>query len=110
MAKEKGSRGRKAGAAPAMPDSQAKALEAVKFEKIIETGRERKKNEALATQIFGKDRRKSAPVGPGKAGGLGGSLASRVGVQKVCLNTLVYKWVVVSWRRRRKRSDPRNVV
>ncbi|OTB00114.1 hypothetical protein M426DRAFT_243751 [Hypoxylon sp. CI-4A] len=49
---------------------------ATDFEKIINAGRERKKNEALAARIFKKDgqRRNSAPTG--------GSLASRVGVKK----------------------------
>ncbi|KAI1800035.1 hypothetical protein F4811DRAFT_56806 [Daldinia bambusicola] len=49
---------------------------AVEFEKIINAGRERKKNEALAARIFSKDkhRRQSAPTA--------GSLASRVGVKK----------------------------
>ncbi|KAI1408800.1 hypothetical protein F5Y13DRAFT_171790 [Hypoxylon sp. FL1857] len=49
---------------------------ATEFEKIINAGRERKKNEALAARIFKRDsqRRASAPTG--------GSLASRVGVKK----------------------------
>ncbi|CAM1502841.1 Fc.00g076170.m01.CDS01 [Cosmosporella sp. VM-42] len=53
---------------------------ATDFEKIINEGRERKKNEALADRIFSKNRRQSAPsklkapTGP--------SLASRVGVKK----------------------------
>ncbi|KAI1378188.1 hypothetical protein F4677DRAFT_412415 [Hypoxylon crocopeplum] len=49
---------------------------ATEFEKIINAGRERKKNEALAARIFGTNnqRRSSAPTG--------GSLASRVGVKK----------------------------
>jgi hypothetical protein len=44
--------------------------------------RERKKNSALADRIFGRDRRQSAPskLKPTP----GGSLASRVGVKKVC--------------------------
>lgn len=53
--------------------------------------RERKKNEALAAKVFGKGRRNSAPGGAAsgsrKAGGAP-SLASRVGVQKVCHSTL----------------------
>lgn len=59
-----------------MPDKK----HAVEFEKIINTGRERKRNEELAARIFTKDsnRRNSAPL---KAGA-GGSLASRVGVKK----------------------------
>ncbi|KAL7626339.1 hypothetical protein AAE478_003111 [Parahypoxylon ruwenzoriense] len=53
---------------------------ATEFEKIINEGRERKKNEALAARIFNRDsqRRASAPIRPGA----GGSLASRVGVKK----------------------------
>ncbi|RYP29280.1 hypothetical protein DL767_006808 [Monosporascus sp. MG133] len=53
---------------------------AVEFEKIINAGRERKKNEELAARIFNRDsqRRSSAPI---KATA-GGSLASRVGVNK----------------------------
>ncbi|KAH6654335.1 hypothetical protein BKA67DRAFT_658639 [Truncatella angustata] len=50
------------------------------FNKIINEGRERKKNEALAAKIFGtKDNRRSST--PGRAAA-GGSLASRVGVKK----------------------------
>ncbi|KAH6890348.1 hypothetical protein B0T10DRAFT_485617 [Thelonectria olida] len=53
---------------------------ATDFEKIINEGRERKKNEALAGRIFSKNRRQSAPskfkAAPGP------SLASRVGVKK----------------------------
>ncbi|TQN73605.1 putative RNA-binding protein [Colletotrichum shisoi] len=53
---------------------------ATDFERIIQEGRERKKNEALAQKIFSKDRRQSAPtkLKPGS----GPSLASRVGVKK----------------------------
>ncbi|ORY69924.1 uncharacterized protein BCR38DRAFT_454853 [Pseudomassariella vexata] len=52
---------------------------ATDFEKIINAGRERKKNEELAARIFSRDkRRQSAPI---KAGN-GPSLASRVGVNK----------------------------
>ncbi|KAI0383147.1 hypothetical protein F5Y04DRAFT_251934 [Hypomontagnella monticulosa] len=49
---------------------------ATEFEKIINAGRERKKNEALAARIFKRDsaRRSSAPSA--------GSLAGRVGVKK----------------------------
>ncbi|KAI1393397.1 uncharacterized protein F4822DRAFT_384511 [Hypoxylon trugodes] len=49
---------------------------ATDFEKIINAGRERKKNEDLAARIFKRDnqRRSSAPAA--------GSLASRVGVKK----------------------------
>ncbi|KAM5345526.1 hypothetical protein ACJ41O_011387 [Fusarium nematophilum] len=53
---------------------------ATDFEKIINDGRERKKNEALADRIFSKNRRQSAPsklrATPGPP------LASRVGVKK----------------------------
>ncbi|KAI1854794.1 hypothetical protein JX265_002433 [Neoarthrinium moseri] len=53
---------------------------ATDFEKIINAGRERKHNEALAAKIFGtKDNRRSSA--PGKPS-LGSSLASRVGVTK----------------------------
>ncbi|KAK8124914.1 uncharacterized protein PG998_000673 [Apiospora kogelbergensis] len=53
---------------------------AADFQKIVQEGRERKKNEALAAKIFGKDggRRQSAPL---KAT-TGGTLASRAGVKK----------------------------
>ncbi|POR37173.1 Uncharacterized protein TPAR_02647 [Tolypocladium paradoxum] len=52
------------------------------FQKIITDARERKRNEALADRIFSRDRRQSAPskLKPTP----GGSLASRVGVRKVC--------------------------
>ncbi|KAM0562640.1 hypothetical protein ACHAPJ_002330 [Fusarium lateritium] len=53
---------------------------AADFEKIIHEGRERKKNEALANQIFSKNRRQSAP--PKLKAAPGPSLASRVGVKK----------------------------
>ncbi|KAJ8124593.1 hypothetical protein O1611_g9048 [Lasiodiplodia mahajangana] len=58
----------------------SKQQHAVAFEKIINDGRARKRNEELAARIFSKDnqRRASAPL---KAGA-GGSLASRVGVKK----------------------------
>ncbi|KAK7538265.1 uncharacterized protein J3D65DRAFT_694440 [Phyllosticta citribraziliensis] len=57
----------------------------VSFDSIIKRSRERKKDEALANQILGSGRRKSAPTGPSnrKASGTAGSLASRVGVTKV---------------------------
>ncbi|KAK0637298.1 hypothetical protein B0T17DRAFT_106016 [Bombardia bombarda] len=49
------------------------------FEKIINAGRDRKKNETLAAKIFNRDRRSSTPQrGPAP----GGSLASRAGVTK----------------------------
>lgn len=59
----------------------SKQKHALEFEKIINEGRERKRNEELAARIFSKDsqRRASAPLKPGA----GGSLASRVGVKKV---------------------------
>ncbi|KPM46273.1 hypothetical protein AK830_g333 [Neonectria ditissima] len=53
---------------------------AADFEKIINDGRERKKNEALADKIFSKNRRQSAPAKPKAASGP--TLASRVGVKK----------------------------
>ncbi|KAI1108188.1 hypothetical protein F5Y14DRAFT_101162 [Nemania sp. NC0429] len=58
----------------------SKQKHALEFEKIINEGRERKRNEELAARIFSKDgnRRASAPLKPGA----GGSLASRVGVKK----------------------------
>lgn len=50
-------------------------------------GRQKRKNEQLAQDIFGKNRRQSAPAAGNtkKTGPIGGSLASRVGVTKVCL-------------------------
>ncbi|KAM0449234.1 hypothetical protein ACHAO4_007898 [Trichoderma viride] len=53
---------------------------ATEFEKIINTARERKKNEALADKIFSRGRRQSAPTNSKPQ--IGGSLASRVGVKK----------------------------
>ncbi|KAI1751453.1 hypothetical protein F4782DRAFT_504995 [Xylaria castorea] len=60
--------------------SKEKQKHALDFEKIINEGRERKRNEELAARIFSRDgqRRASAPLRPGT----GGSLASRVGVKK----------------------------
>ncbi|KAI9904531.1 hypothetical protein N3K66_001060 [Trichothecium roseum] len=55
---------------------------ATEFDKIINDARERKKNEALASRIFSKDRRKSAPSKLKSSLATGGSLASRVGVKK----------------------------
>ncbi|RGP70509.1 hypothetical protein FLONG3_7430 [Fusarium longipes] len=57
---------------------------ATDFEKIINEGRERKKNEALADRIFSKNknRRQSAPSKLGVKSTFGPSLASRVGVRK----------------------------
>jgi hypothetical protein len=65
-------------------NAMSKAQHALEFEKIISQGRERKRNEELAARIFSKDgqRRASAPLKPGS----GGSLASRVGVKKVCIH------------------------
>ncbi|KAJ4153254.1 hypothetical protein LMH87_009750 [Akanthomyces muscarius] len=54
---------------------------AKEFDKIIKDGRERKKNEALASRIFSKGRRQSAPSKLKAA--TGPSLASRVGVRKI---------------------------
>ncbi|KAI8628693.1 hypothetical protein F5Y19DRAFT_436855 [Xylariaceae sp. FL1651] len=58
----------------------SKRERATEFERIINEGRERKRNEDLAARIFSKDsqRRSSAPFKAGTAG----SLASRVGVKK----------------------------
>ncbi|KJZ76033.1 hypothetical protein HIM_04489 [Hirsutella minnesotensis 3608] len=50
------------------------------FQKFISDARERKRNEALADKIFSRDRRQSAPSKLKHAPG--GSLASRVGVNK----------------------------
>ncbi|KAH6841136.1 hypothetical protein B0I37DRAFT_232183 [Chaetomium sp. MPI-CAGE-AT-0009] len=52
---------------------------AADLEKIIHEARDRKKNEALAAKIFGKDRRSSTPASKSS---LAGSLASRAGVKK----------------------------
>ncbi|CAI4211843.1 unnamed protein product [Parascedosporium putredinis] len=59
----------------------AKAKAASDFEKIIQEGRERKRNEQLAASIFSKDRRKSAPSA--QKLGAGPSLASRVGIKSL---------------------------
>jgi len=45
--------------------------------------RQRRKNEALAQQIFGKNRRASTPSNGVRKPGTGPSLASRVGITKV---------------------------
>jgi len=66
----------------------APAKSAVDFDKIINADRERRKNESLAAEIFGKGRRQSA--GPGlnnRKPGTGPSLASRVGVTKRSVST-----------------------
>ena len=64
-----------------------KGKPAVEFNAIINADRQRRKNEALAKEIFGKDRRSSAPgAGAGVANrkpGTGPSLASRIGIAKV---------------------------
>jgi hypothetical protein len=63
------------------PDEHAKHLSLTSLQ-----GRQKRKNEQLAQDIFGKNRRQSAPAaGNTKKGPIGGSLASRVGVTKVCL-------------------------
>ncbi|KAF4956119.1 hypothetical protein FGADI_4060 [Fusarium gaditjirri] len=59
---------------------------ATEFEKIINEGRERKKNEALADRIFSKNRRQSAPSKLKSAPSQ--SLASRVGVKKQQTSTI----------------------
>ncbi|KAI9797259.1 MAG: hypothetical protein M1833_005555 [Piccolia ochrophora] len=54
------------------------------FNDVIQAGREKKKNQALAEEIFGKGRRASAPGGAfsGRKPPSGPSLASRMGVTK----------------------------
>ncbi|KAK0646112.1 hypothetical protein B0T16DRAFT_429026 [Cercophora newfieldiana] len=60
-----------------MAGNAANKKVATDFEKIIQEGRDRKKNEALAARIFNKDRRSSAPFkAPASSAG---SLASRAG-------------------------------
>lgn len=54
--------------------------------RLIIPGRRKKAAEKLAQEIFGKKGRSSAPPSGPKAVGLGGSLASRVGVTKVQLH------------------------
>ena len=76
----------------------AAGKDAVSFDDIIQAGklsnpsravilrardRQRRKNEALAQQIFGKDRRASTPSNGVRKPGTGPSLASRVGIAKV---------------------------
>ncbi|KAK3049387.1 hypothetical protein LTR09_009306 [Extremus antarcticus] len=53
----------------------------VSFDAIIQEGRKKRRAEQLASEIFSKNRRSSAPPVAPRAG-LGGSLASRVGVTK----------------------------
>ncbi|KAL2856654.1 hypothetical protein BJY01DRAFT_242700 [Aspergillus pseudoustus] len=62
----------------------AAAQQAVSFNEIIQTSRQKKKNEELANKILGKNRRASAPgSGVGKPqNATSGSLASRIGVTK----------------------------
>lgn len=63
----------------------AAGKEAVLFDEIIQADRQRRKNEALANEILGKNRRASAPgsgVGTKRQTPTPGSLASRVGVVK----------------------------
>ncbi|OBT41269.1 hypothetical protein VE00_08979 [Pseudogymnoascus sp. WSF 3629] len=56
---------------------------AVDFDKIIQTDRTRRKNEALADDIFNRSRRQSAPGAAAfRKPGTGPSLASRVGISK----------------------------
>ncbi|KFX99404.1 hypothetical protein O988_03883 [Pseudogymnoascus sp. VKM F-3808] len=55
---------------------------AVDFDKIIQTDRTRRKNEALADDIFNRGRRQSAPGAALRKPGTGPSLASRVGISK----------------------------
>lgn len=67
------------------PSSQV----AVDFNAMITADRQRRKNQALATEVFGKKRRSSAP-GAGtniRKPGMGPSLASRVGVTKRTVST-----------------------
>ncbi|KAI9872604.1 MAG: hypothetical protein M1830_001421 [Pleopsidium flavum] len=65
------------------------AKEAVSFDEIIKADRQRRKNEALANEIFGKGRRASAP-GSGirnRKAPSGPSLASRIGIAKRSTST-----------------------
>lgn len=57
---------------------------AADFNNMIKADREKRKNETLAKEIFGRNRRQSAPAaGPAaRKAGTGPSLASRVGVTK----------------------------
>ncbi|KAK0670630.1 hypothetical protein QBC41DRAFT_301355 [Cercophora samala] len=68
-----------------MAPTKDTAKVASEFEKIIQDGRARKKNEALAAKIFSTGRRSSTSGSNGsapKVAALGGSLASRAGVKK----------------------------
>lgn len=57
--------------------------EIVRLFLIIPRDRQRRKNEALANEIFGRGRRASIPSNGNRKLGLGSSLASRVGIAKV---------------------------
>ncbi|KAK4217325.1 hypothetical protein QBC37DRAFT_370030 [Rhypophila decipiens] len=61
-----------------MAAGNGKKQVAADFQSFIDESRDRKKNEALAAKIFGKDRRSSTPTSKG----LGGSMASRAGITK----------------------------
>ncbi len=54
---------------------------------VMHTDRSRKKNEALAAKIFGKDRRASVPIKAGAPAPAGGKIAARAGVKKVICPT-----------------------
>ncbi|KAA6412908.1 MAG: hypothetical protein FRX48_03901 [Lasallia pustulata] len=57
--------------------------EALSFDAIIQADRQRRKNEALAKEIFGKGRRPTTPANAGnRSNATAPSLASRVGVAK----------------------------
>lgn len=52
----------------------------------VPTDRLRRKNEALANEIFGRGRRSSLPNTGNRRLGSGPSFASRVGIAKVCIS------------------------
>ncbi|GAD95944.1 conserved hypothetical protein [Paecilomyces variotii No. 5] len=63
---------------------------AISFDEIIKADRQKRKNEALANEILGKNRRASAPgagVASKKQTAASGSLASRIGVAKRSAST-----------------------
>lgn len=60
----------------------AASKEEVSFDAIIQADRQRRRNEALAQEIFGKPRRVSTPANGLRKPGSGPSLASRVGIAK----------------------------
>ncbi|MCJ1225212.1 hypothetical protein MMC12_001861 [Toensbergia leucococca] len=67
----------------------AAGKEAVSFDDIIQADRLRRKNEALAKEIFGKGRKSNTPASNGnRKPGAGPSLASRVGVAKASQRSL----------------------